>query len=370
MVNFALLITSLTSMKTKHILSSFIAILAVSCASAQQPSPDYSVNINLTPDEDGMIVYMTDYDLGTKIDSALVEDGIAKFSGKIERPIYVRMILEGERIGDFFLENTVINLFPYNRKVESTGKLHSDFRDMNLRQYSLINRYRSLPEDSVFDVQRIAIEKEISALTDSVFNANANNELGYVVFINNAYSMSLDELDTQLDKYPQLKNKKRIKSLRNNIINKQKTAVGLPYKDFAITNDGTTQRLSDYVGNGHYTLVDFWASWCGPCLNEIKTIKKIYNKYNGKGLEVLGVAVWDEPQNTLTAINEHSIPWKQIINAQTIPTDIYGISGIPCIILIDPNGIIVSRDKQGKDLIDDVEAAMAKMLEESENKQD
>ena len=96
----------------------------------------------------------------------------------------------------------------------------------------------------------------------------------------------------------------------------------------------------------------------GPCIRETKVIKEIYNKYQGKGLEVLGVAVWDEPANTLRAIEEHQLPWKQIINAQTVPTDLYGISGIPCIILIDPNGKIVGRDKQDEELIADVEAAM------------
>lgn len=75
---------------------------------------------------------------------------------------------------------------------------------------------------------------------------------------------------------------------------------------------------------------------------------------------MLGVAVWDEPQNTLKAIEQHQLPWEQIINAKTVPTDIYGISGIPCIILFDPEGNIISRDKQDEDLVKDVDAAMLK----------
>ena len=83
-------------------------------------------------------------------------------------------------------------------------------------------------------------------------------------------------------------------------------------------------------------------------------------EYHDKGLDVLGVAVWDEPANTEAAISQHQIPWPVIINAQTIPTDLYGISGIPCIILFDPEGNIVSRDQQGEDLVRDVTAAMSK----------
>ena len=81
---------------------------------------------------------------------------------------------------------------------------------------------------------------------------------------------------------------------------------------------------------------------------------------------MLGVAVWDEPENTKKAIAKHELPWHSIINAQTIPTDLYGISGIPCIILIAPDGTIVSRDKQGAELIKDVDAAMSTLISEEE----
>lgn len=115
------------------------------------------------------------------------------------------------------------------------------------------------------------------------------------------------------------------------------------------------------INSGKPAMVDFWASWCGPCIRETKVLKEIYEEYGSKGLDVLGVAVWDEPANTLKAIEQHQLPWPQIINAQTIPTDLYGIAGIPCIILFDPEGNIVSRDKQDDDLRADVAAAMAKV---------
>ncbi len=69
--------------------------------------------------------------------------------------------------------------------------------------------------------------------------------------------------------------------------------------------------------------------------------------------------MWDEVPNTLAAIKSHGLDWPCILNAQTIPTDLYGISGIPCIILINPEGIIVSRDKQSQELIDAVDSAMS-----------
>ena len=91
-------------------------------------------------------------------------------------------------------------------------------------------------------------------------------------------------------------------------------------------------------------------------------LKELLEEFGDKGLEVLGVAVWDEPANTLNAIKSHGIEWPCIINAQTIPTDLYGINGIPCIILYGPDGTILSRDKQGDELKADVRAAFKSSL--------
>ena len=112
-------------------------------------------------------------------------------------------------------------------------------------------------------------------------------------------------------------------------------------------HDGKTIRFSDYVGNGKYVLVDFWASWCGPCRREIPNLISAYNQYKDKGLMVLGVAAWDKPEDTLKAIEEDKIPYPQILNSQEIATDLYGISGIPEIILFAPDGIILARGLRG-----------------------
>lgn len=135
------------------------------------------------------------------------------------------------------------------------------------------------------------------------------------------------------------------------------TGEGSRFIDFEV--DG--KHLSDYVGrDGKYLLVDYFASWCRPCKEQIAVIKNIYDKYKDDNFNVLGVAVWDEPDDTRRAIEQEQIPWECIINAGTVPTDIYGISGIPCIMLIAPDGTIVSRDKMGDDLKAVVDKYLAK----------
>lgn len=142
----------------------------------------------------------------------------------------------------------------------------------------------------------------------------------------------------------------RIQKKLERLMKLQPSDVGDMFLDFAVEYDGKTTHFSDYVGHGQYVLVDFWASWCGPCREEIPNLVAVYEKYKSKGLAVLGVAVSDKPEATMKAIKELNIPYPQILNSQKIATDLYGIEGIPEIILFAPDGLILARGLRGEDI--------------------
>ncbi|MEG2849449.1 MAG: TlpA disulfide reductase family protein, partial [Bacteroidales bacterium] len=143
----------------------------------------------------------------------------------------------------------------------------------------------------------------------------------------------------------------------------QKTAEGQQFTDFTVKGGSLTGEdisLSNFVGKGKYILVDFWASWCGPCRAEIPNILNIYKKYKGDKFDVLSVAVWDEKAETLKAIEEEKLPWNQIINGQEEPASLYGINGIPHIILFAPDGTIVKRGLRDVAMEEAVKEALGK----------
>ena len=111
--------------------------------------------------------------------------------------------------------------------------------------------------------------------------------------------------------------------------------------------------LNSLVGQGQYVLLDFWASWCDPCRNEIPNVIKLYAKYAGKGLKVVGVTVKDKPEASLSAIRELGINYDQIFDLEGIVCGKYPIEGIPHFFLLDPSGEIVLSGHHNLDEFDE-----------------
>ncbi len=206
-------------------------------------------------------------------------------------------------------------------------------------------------EDSVRDAIIDDYQANAAELSKKAFEENKDNIIGAFVLNSLQYDLELAQVDSMLNLLdPSLGETQVVSKMRKAVDAKKNTAEGKMFTDFDI--DGV--KLSDYVGKGKYVLVDFWASWCGPCKREIPNIKNVYTKYAGDDFDVLSVAVWDKPQASVDTAKAYGVNWNEIINAQTVPTDLYGIQGIPHIILFGPDGTILKRDLRGEGIEEEV----------------
>ncbi len=198
----------------------------------------------------------------------------------------------------------------------------------------------------------------ILKLCRETYEANLNNFIGPQA-LNMLFqlddSLKLEDFEALYNKGGDVvKNNTRIKGRIEAMRKAEETKPGAMYKDIeGKLADGTAAKLSEYVGKG-YVLLDFWASWCGPCMASIPELKELYAALHKKGLEIVGVNVWEHDAEAGPArAKEKEMTWPVLFtrdvegsepgSRHNVATDAYGVPGIPTTLLINPEGKIVER---------------------------
>ena len=315
----------------------FLLVLCAAMVSCGKTA--YTIDGIFTTD-DGTEVYLIDLDRSDTLAVTTVQDGKFSFTGNVKAPCFVYVGREKKRVS-FILEPGIVTADIDERTTGGTPMTDA-YNAFHKRFYAYKRDQRA----------------EKAALTDSVVKANPDNLLGAVALEDLAHA----DTSAFLALYRQTVNDKvrdfyLVRKAYDAIELQNQTAPGRMFTDYTVVGgnpDGTDVKLSDYVGQGKYILLDHWASWCGPCKAEMPYIKKTWESFAGDRFDVVSVAVSDKRDDTVAALARLDMPWHQILDAQKIPSALYGVNAIPHLILFAPDGTILKRGLRGDQIYETV----------------
>ena len=347
-------------------------VLAVLCfCTACQQKAGYTINGKVDGIADGDTVYLQDFMNRqlVKLDSAIVKNGTFKFTGNQESPVYRYITyIKGDKqyVADLFLENGKINV-KLGEETSVGGTVNNDVyqkfsNDFIAAQKEMNDFYKAIQEDTTLsDEQRQAKMNELEAkeekAMDMIYNTieqNITNAVGIHLLPSYASAFSEEKQQALVEKVTAEIVNDTIIRIKDHLDLVAKTAVGQKFADFEMkTPEGNNVKLSDFVSKNKYTLVDFWASWCGPCRQEMPNVVEAYKIYKPKGFEIVGVSLDRDEESWKKGIAELNITWPQMSDVKYWDCEaakLYGVNAIPATVLIDQEGTIVERNLRGEAL--------------------
>jgi len=189
-----------------------------------------------------------------------------------------------------------------------------------------------------------------------IIRDNQDNDLPVKYIKDAMYQLGYEGLKEALDPKASYYRNPELDIPKKLLANYEKRKPGIQFHELTM-NDVNDQevKLSQWVGKGNYVLVDFWASWCGPCRREMPYVISVYEQYQAKGFDVVGVSLDQKKEAWINAIQQMGMRWQQMSDLKgwkCAAVDAYGVTSIPSNILVDPTGKIVAMDLRGKKLLD------------------
>ena len=359
----------------KHFI--FLFALALGLTACNENDNNFKVNLSLKNADDQM-VYLQKFvdDAPVVIDSAVIVNEMAELKAPVSDPqLLYALKVKGKRGNmPFFTDNKDVAIVgdlnnpqdieimasESQTEMDNYGKQLSDF-NVQIREAYGIMQQAFLDEDqnkidSLNEVINGLMEQQ-NNYRDDYIKAHSDSFLAHYLLDESKQDYPLSQLKEMVAGFTT--ESIYSKSLNEYITKQERLEVGQPFIDFTLqTKEGEKVTLSEVIGKNKLTLIDFWASWCGPCRHENPVVKAAYEQYHELGFDVIAISVDQDEAAWLDAVEEDQLPYTLVRDSENTVSEDYLIYYIPANFLFDQNGTMVAKGLRGEEL----EAKLAEIL--------
>ncbi len=364
----------------KRVISTVAAVLASWAALAQAPA-QFSIKGTLMGAAEGDTVVLATPSGGglTPVDTARVSNGVFTFSGAVDGAQLVFLLGVKGGVPAFgssvVAEAGTLNVRLYSdpdREAEVVGNVTNSLwrlfamRDNEImtqaqpyanamRNPNLAAQARRAYQQTLDSLSTLRVANVMSFVADNKTTLAA--DMVFEMYCPMLHDDDRDKLVAHLSQNsPTLPGFRRAMARVEQEAAAHRADVGRQFTDFACADaGGKLVRLSEIVKANKVTLLDFWASWCGPCRMEMPTVRRAYEAFRGRGLEVVGVSLDSNRKSWLNAVETLGLGWIHLSDLKgwrCEPAALYGVHSIPASLLIAQDGTIIAKDLRGAQLVE------------------
>ena len=351
----------------KHVL--FLFAFALALSACNEKAAGFKVDVSLA-NGNGKTVYLQKFvdDIPVTIDSADIKNDLATMTAPFDDPqiLYALKVKGMKGYMPFFADNQDVTIVGDMHNPQAVAIMASETQAALDAYYDHLNQLETQVRDH-YQAMNMAIEFNDSIMMDSLTQVGTS-------LIDNMNSYRDEYIKEHADSFvahyilseakqeydiPYLKELMSnfttesiyTKELNDYIAKQERLNIGQPFIDFTLqTNNGTELVLSEVIPQNKLTLIDFWASWCGPCRHENPVVMAAYEQFHDKGFDVIGISVDQDESDWLQAVDEDHLPWVQVRDSENKVSEDYLIYYIPSNFLFDQNGTMVAKGLRGEDL--------------------